>query len=331
MYPEKSNESTGEKAKRWVVKHRGLISIVFGTLANVATLSSYVLRINQYVFGGVLVALSTVAATFLWLYLRKTKDLRRMRHRANTLLGSYGYTHHSWHKYNELQDDLYLQHELTNRDELLATLVKHMNSNLAQLKKNLQELHENGNIFYSFKLINYAKENESYVSLEEAGKRHKDGFFSIIDLDLMRDSMSLNDPLIPHLVFDDKARGPHGCDLRESLFYQAVTDSCTKIQPTFTEMQRTLVNGHYLGGAVSPVMLFGYPAALICLGTTEGGVLEEEDKNMIDTYADAVAEYLRLYYEYKAFSEADVILHYSDDDDDDELPYNGRPSIDEGT
>ncbi|XOF33352.1 MAG: GAF domain-containing protein [Candidatus Electrothrix sp. YB6] len=81
--------------------------------------------------------------------------------------------------------------------------------------------------------------------------------------------------------------------LRQTLFWKCFftkrvvfVDRFTKIQQEFTK--------HYKSGLVAPVILHGIPYALLCIGSKKENVFNEDDVQLACTFADSLAEYIRL-------------------------------------
>jgi hypothetical protein len=98
-------------------------------------------------------------------------------------------------------------------------------------------------------------------------------------------------------------------DLRQTLWYQAIIKKDIVYCDEFSPSQKKFTD-KYGSGLVAPVILRGIPFNLICFGTKSTKVFSSKDRELAATFADCLAEFIRLDYVLESLAGGPKILMY---------------------
>ncbi len=315
----KKTKTLSKKLKNSILKKKGTFAILFGIIANFASISTLLFNLNKYIAGGIVIFIATISAFLLYKFLQKVKQHRETEHKRKTYFNGYLHTHSTWHEYNKINNEIILRYDYTNFHDLLVKLNTKVNNLINFLKKTLQELYESSQVFYTFKRIIYKKEFFIvYNNISSIESNYIDIPFILIDEQNVRDPYSPPGNIIEKLDFDKNTivGGQEKLDiLHKSIFYESFKTKKIQICPEFNDIQQKLCNYRYKGGIVAPILLYGVPFALLCFGSTIPNLFDIRDRELIATYSDAISEYFRLILMYEHLIEAKTFLFYAENDE----------------
>ncbi|MCK5152917.1 MAG: hypothetical protein KAQ93_01040 [Spirochaetales bacterium] len=211
-------------------------------------------------------------------------------------------------------DDLMDYYDATNNHKLLVRLNKLINTSFQQLQKSLKELYKDGEIYYSFKQINYKND----FTFERKGKTktddsYKESPFIIFNNNDIRDSYNLGGDCVEELDFDPNTIGADAyAELTQSLFFKCIHSGKIESSSKYTPTQQKIGNNRYRSGFVAPILLFGVPVALACFGSPKEGLFGKDVYHLIATFSDSISELIRMVIVYESIIEARLKIEYED-------------------
>jgi len=119
------------------------------------------------------------------------------------------------------------------------------------------------------------------------------------------------DEVIDNLDFDENTNRNEFDRLRETLFYKSFVSRTVEYVSEFSHDQQQYTK-LFRSGLVVPVVLHEIPWVFICVGATEPAVFGEDDKQIACTFADAIAELIRLDMVFSAVTDAKKVIVMDD-------------------
>jgi hypothetical protein len=300
--------------KNEILAKKTAVIWIYGIITSGFSLISFIQSKNNIIVGLCLLLFISSSVFLLSKYLSHVKLNREATHKQNVYNRAFEGTHFTWHQYNMLMDDIMDHYDATNNHKLLVRLNKIINSSFQQLQKSLKELYKDGNIYYSFKQINYKTD----FTLERKGKiitndSYKKSHFIIFNDNDIRDSYSLGGDCVEELDFDPNTIGADAyAELTQSLFFKCIHSGKIQFSSKYTPTQQKIGNYRYKSGFVAPILLFGVPFALACFGSPKEGFFNKDVYHLVATFSDSVSELIRMMIVYESLIEARLKIEYKD-------------------
>ena len=112
--------------------------------------------------------------------------------------------------------------------------------------------------------------------------------------------------------FDPKIDAEEYNKLQETLFYKAFMSKDVEFCDVFNDIQQNFTS-KYASGLVAPIILHGIPFYFISIGSKAPNVFSKDDKQIVATLTDCIAEYLRLNMIFTAVQKSRKVIVFGGD------------------
>lgn len=271
------------------------IAFIVGLVGGVIGIAMALQDFNKWYLASYGICATILASVLFYALCERINMLRMRNFQISRYLKIFENTHNSWHMYKRLIDTIG-EDEKLELDDLLALLRKNISDLVSNFRTAIMNRHpfvKYEDFRISLKLINYKdgnlldfKDKKLYVNIP----------FVLKDIPYYRDTSSgpvKKEDIIDNIDFDETSNAINIGKLRETLFWKSFVNKNVEFVDKFNEPQQGLTK-NYKSGMVAPVVLYEIPMALLCVGTQNEEVFNNDDRQLVCTFVDALAEYFRL-------------------------------------
>ncbi|MBF0233930.1 MAG: hypothetical protein HQK65_12955 [Desulfamplus sp.] len=290
--------------KKIAVKYTKSVSVAFGFVVGAIDLAANIFTVSLWINTFISLLLATVLGLVIYLYIEKSKQCQSFEKRTTNLIKIFEQTHNTWHSYKQLSDEL----SINDVNEVYKSLSYKITTIINDFHTSLELFHPGEKLSISVKYIKYDVSGKDNRELN--AKNYKDQKFTIFDMPYKRDTHQgpiRRDDVISGLTFDPKNKKVDAENLRQTLFYQSFISKQIKYVEKFNETQQ-LYTKKYSSGLVAPINWFDIPFGLLCIGSKNIAVFSDNDHELIATFVDAIAEFIRMEQVLKTMIENNTIV-----------------------
>ena len=272
-----------EKAIKYIKATSSLVAILGG----IATLAMFFSGVSKYLWGGISLASWILLALISYFYISKSSAYRTLHKATKALRNIFHRTHNTWHIYKRLSDSLHTGFDVSN---IRLRIHKNISNILVNLRVTLEEMHPDSDLYVCVKGIAY----KDKIKINKAkGVEYKNVPFVLIDLNFRDPKETHVVDVIDDLDFDPNENGADYNNLQEPLFYKSFISKNIECCDCFSDAQKAYTS-KYNCGLVAPVIWHEIPFCFICIGSKSSNVFNGDDEQIVATFTDCIAEFIRL-------------------------------------